>query len=278
MYVFATSKTMVNLFYMRSVFWMRFKTVCVVMFTTIALCAAGYGIYSATRSTLFLVQVVEVADQPENAPVDAQTISTLAAIPIGKVNLFELDLGVIEQRVLSNSWIREVNLQKRFPQTVVISVTFREPRALIQLDDGALSYVDRGGKIFGEAIAAEISDLPIFSGFGSESKQRIEKSLELLDAWGVAYLDKISQISSLTYDDERGYRAVVTYFFKDKSSKGALRNHAMVDLGQDFDGDLGAHLGRLHEVFRYLADHSIEARQIWADVGKKIVVKIARRS
>ena len=44
------------------------------------------------RSPMFILQVVEVADQPESAPVDAQTISDLAALPVGRINLFDLDL------------------------------------------------------------------------------------------------------------------------------------------------------------------------------------------
>ena len=79
---------------------------------------------------MFLLQVIELSDLPEAAPVDAQAITQLAALPVGQVNLFDLDLKPVEERILSHPWIREVRLEKHFPQTLSISVVFREPQAL----------------------------------------------------------------------------------------------------------------------------------------------------
>src|SRR5271156_3689040 len=112
-----------------------------------AVTAVVIGVYEAIHSPLFTVQVVEVSDQVSTAqaapeelqqwtPVDAQTITDLAAVPVGQSNLFDLDLSRVEKRILSNEWVREVRLQKRFPQTLSITTVFKEPRAIIQLETG----------------------------------------------------------------------------------------------------------------------------------------------
>src|SRR3954467_10524233 len=95
---------------------LRKITVLAFSFASLLCIAAGVGF--AIRSPLFLVQVVEVGDQPESAPVSAQVISDLAGVPVGKVNLFDLDLKSVERRILTHPWIRQVSLMKRFPQTL----------------------------------------------------------------------------------------------------------------------------------------------------------------
>src|SRR3954464_8968761 len=106
------------------------KKILIISASICSLCAAVWGVYSALHSPLFVVQVVEVADLADRSPVDAQTISDLAFVPVGKISLFDLDLNQIEKRILTNSWIREVRLQKKFPETLSISVIFKQPRAL----------------------------------------------------------------------------------------------------------------------------------------------------
>jgi hypothetical protein len=221
---------------------------------------------------MFLLQVVEVADQPEKAPVDAQTISELAAVPVGQVNLFDLDLAPIEARVLTNPWIREVKLQKHFPQTLSISVSYREPQALLQDGNGFLSYLDTDGNSFGEVDLKYQPDLPIVVSNLSKAAHTFD-SLKLIRAWGESDLSAAAQISSLQWDQEQGYRVLVSY------PLATGRGRAWVDLGQDLDANGGVdHLQRLSRVFRYLSTKSIAARHIWADSGKKIVVRTAQGS
>jgi hypothetical protein len=254
---------------------LRKFTVLAFSFASLLCIAAGVGF--AIRSPLFLVQVVEVGDQPENAPVSAQVISELAAVPVGKVNLFDLDLKSVEKRILTHPWIRQVNLMKRFPQTLSISVVFRDPQALIQLKSGSMAYVDTDGKVFGRVNVLARSNLPLFSGMFSgvaeTDSMRIRQALELLARWEKSDLREYSRLSALGWDDERGYRAWVTY------SVGAVKARTQVELGKDVDDSTSdVQFKRLSGVLRYLSQHSMVANQIWADSGKKIVVRTAHGS
>ena len=252
-----------------------FRRTLVISLSFVTLVGAAIGIYYTIHSPLFTVQVVEVIDQPERAPVDAEEITRLAAVPIGKISLFELDLGVIERRILENSWVKAVYLNKRFPQALSISVTFREPRALWQGRNGDLAYVDQEGAIFGKISLEYQPDLPILSGFLGDDRFRVLDALHLLSAWQNSPMRGAGEISSLFWDPERGFRAWIVYpLGQFPASKGRV----LVDLGQEPDDELNLQLRRLSKVMTYLSSHMIAARQIWADTGKKIVVKTAKGS
>ncbi len=254
---------------------MRAKAVFASAFAVSALLSVGYGIYRAVHSPLFLVRVVEVADLPQNSPVDAQTLTRLANVPVNKVSLFDLDLKAIEERVLREPWVRHVHLQKRFPQTLAISVTFREPKALFQKKDGTLAYIDSDATIFSQVDLTVNSDLPFLSGFKDDEEGPIAGALALLDAWEQSDLSKGAQVSSVSHDPELGYRALVTYPLQKQKNQVA---RTWVDLGQEIDVDTEVQMARLGQVFNYLSSHQVSARQIRADIGKKIVVRIARGS
>jgi hypothetical protein len=254
---------------------LRKMSVLIFSFASLLCIAAGVGF--AIRSPLFLVQVVEVGDQPEGAPVSAQTISELAAVPLGKVNLFDLDLKGVEKRILSHPWIRQVNLIKRFPQTLAISVIFRQPRALIQKEgsdeSSGLAYLDSDGKVFGRVNVLARSNLPMVSGVPLKDAHRIQETIQLLERWENDEIHENARLSALSWDEQRGYRAWVTY------SVGVVKARTLVEIGRDVDeSSLEVRFKRLNGVIRYLSLHSMIAHQIWADSGKKIVVRTAHGS
>jgi hypothetical protein len=246
-----------------------------ILLAVLALAGAVYGGRAAMRSPYFLVQSVEVTDPLENAPVDAHAIVELAQVPVGQANLFDVDLAAVEKRILSNPWVREVRLAKRFPSTLSIGITLREPCAIIQGPKGALAYVDTDGTVFGRVNLLTPSDLPLLFGFAADDGDKISEALRLVDSWDSSALQGISEISSIGWDASRGYRAMIIYSLnKNALGSGSLRRaRANVDFGHEIEAAPETQLRRLAGVFRYLGEHSIEAGQIWADSGKKIVVR-----
>src|SRR5262249_29506355 len=155
-------------------------------------------------------------------------------------------------------WIRAVRLQKRFPQTLSIAVAFREPRALIILSSagGALAYVDRDGRVFGRASLAQRSDLPILSfPLGAQEPiARIASALAIIDRFETDPIGRLAQLSSLSWESERGFRAVATYRLR-----GREISRTVIDLGeasswsQSSAAATGSNdISRLSEVLRYL--------------------------
>jgi cell division septal protein FtsQ len=245
--------------------------VCLAVGSVAVIAAVVYGGYRAMRSPLFTVRVVEVVDQPEGAPVDAARIEALSEIPVGSINLFAVDLTQLEKRLLAEPWIREVQLQKRFPQTLTIRAIYREPQAVMQREGGQLGYVDSDGEIFGRVTLMKSADLPLLTGFNEQSG-KVREALDLLNQWSESSVGDQSEVASLSFDGQRGYRVLATY------SLGATKGRVYVELGQEIDSQLPGQLERLSRVFQYLNRNSIAALQIWADTGKKIVVKTAHGS
>lgn len=220
-----------------------------------------------------MVQVVEMADLPEGSPVDVQSLISLADVPLGKVSLFDLNLSLIEKKLLSHPWVKEVQLQKRFPQTVSVSVVLRQPRAILQGDQGDLSYVDPDGHAFGKVTSAFHGDLPIVSGIEATRQDRLQEALQLLATWERSALASQVLLSGIKFDPERGFRATVSY-----ALLGGARSRAMVDLGSGAGPELESSLGRLTQVFHHLGERRISARQIWAENPKKIIVRTGHES
>lgn len=253
----------------------RIRKALILFVSVAAVGGAAWGVRSAMRSPMFVLQVVEVGGLPEASPVDAQSISDLADLPVGRINLFDLELKPVEERVLSHAWVREVRLEKHFPQTLSISVTLREPQALVQSENGALSYLDVDGKRFGQVSLMVRPDLPLLS--ASCGGHALE-ALQIVEGWEKSELAKIASLSTLQWDGERGFRALVTYAIEPPAAQGAT-GRAFVDLGQDLDAQAAkAQFERLTRVFQYLSRNRVMARQIWADSDKKIVVKTTHGS
>lgn len=247
------------------------------------------GIFGVVNSDLFTVRVVEVvgldgppADEvPESGdgkfaplprkltPLDSQQILEIAQVPTESTNLFSLKLSGIEKRLLAHPWIKGATISKRFPQTVSISVVFREPIAIAQNPDGGLFYVDSDGTPFAPLNLKSNSDLPVLVGFPPE---QVLSALRFLQSWSSLGLDPKYRVSSLEWDSEKGLQVMATYSLP--QSPGRVR----VELGSSFTTDPEAQLGRLREVLLYLSKNNIRARQVFADLGKKIVVRIARSS
>ncbi len=245
----------------------------------------AWGFREARESALFRVRSVEVADLPEASPVTAAEVSALTGIQVGEERLLSLDLGSIERRLLTHPWIREAAVRRRLPQAVTVEVQLHEPQALLEVD-GRLSYVDRDGVVFGTLDLRSSADLPVVSGVGREESDRLREIARFLEAWQSSSLGRTSEISGLVRGPGNEFRALIVYPLKvsrptrldDSTNRSSSRARAWVELGQDLDGETEIQLERLRGVLQYLSERGVAARQIWANVGKKIVVKIARGS
>lgn len=251
----------------------EYKKIWIAVMSLTAVVAVTAGVVGVIHSDLFLVRVVEVNDLPEIAPLDAQQIIDVAKVPTDSVNLFSLRLASIEKRLMNQPWIRGVTISKRFPQTVSISVQFREPIAVLQRPNGRLDYLDEDGVAFAPMNLKSNPNLPVLVGMDPEQQAR---ALEFVRQWSANGLDRQFTLSSLEHHADRGLRVMVVYPVPSRGP--AAKGRVLVELGRNFESDPAPRLSRLREVMSYLSAHGILARQVFADLGKKIVVRIARSS
>ena len=249
----------------------KLRPVFTIALSVVALASAGVGIFMATRSSMFIVRAIEVENQPELAPVDSDTISTLAAVPIGQENLFDLELEQIAERVRQHEWIKGVHVSKRFPQTVAISVDYRKPKAVSQSENEKARYVDESGELFGEVNAELGLDLPWISGIPSEahSRPKMVEALRLIEAWSKSDMASYAQVVAVHWDQSRGFRVLCM-----AHSYSGNRIRSWVDFGSDplVEGDL--QLSRLERVFRHLIANELTPKVIRLDTGRRVLVKL----
>lgn len=265
-----------------------FRKFSVVALSFLVFGSMALGIFRAVHSKLFTVELVEIQSSIPDPPLEEEEILRFAAIPVGRVSLFQIDLKEVEHRLLQNDWIQEVRLQKRFPKVLAITVIYKEPVALFQTEKGDLSYVDQNGKTFGTVDLLHARDLPILSGFSIRNASLLKEAVDLVARWEDSDLNEVSQLSSVTWDPDKGFRLLVTYYFGGiyAESDGKPKGRAMINWGpmSASMNNLGSYdsrdskMTRIFGVLKYLRDHSIVARQIWADTGKKIVVKTVHGS
>jgi cell division septal protein FtsQ len=242
----------------------------------LVLAGVALGLERAAHSSLFLLRTVEfsfVKPPGETLPISQTQLQALAAVPVNRSNLFSLELGPIEQRLLAEPWVSAVRLEKHFPSTLAIAVRFRDPMATLVSAGHRLIYVDPNGKTFGTLNLALQQDLPMISGIKESDTGLLADAVDVLKQWSQFHWKVPAQLSELSHDPDHGFRAVVSY-----SLSPTRKGRTVVNLGQDVRTELEGQLSRISEVLGYLAQKQIAARQIIADSGKKIVVKIARRS
>ncbi|MFH1091866.1 MAG: FtsQ-type POTRA domain-containing protein [Pseudomonadota bacterium] len=78
-------------------------------------------------------------------------------------NMLALHLGEMAENVKSIPWVDYVAVTRKLPDTIIVDIKERRPRALINL--GAIYYLDDGGRPFKKIDPNEKAELPIITGF-----------------------------------------------------------------------------------------------------------------
>ena len=114
--------------------------------------------YVLFRSPLFQIQRVLVQG---NSAIARTEIEESAGISLGK-NIFEVDLGQARERLLTLPMLKEVQVYRRLPSTVVIRVVERTPVALVPVP-GGFAEVDEEGMYLRRG-SVGTSGLPVLTG------------------------------------------------------------------------------------------------------------------
>jgi len=92
------------------------------------------------------------------------------------LSLFAIHLSDLKQKMEKHPWIKSVQLEKRFPHTLVIDVEKQSPYAVVLIGD--LFYMDPFGKIFKRVDPNEGIDYPLITGISDDENLR-ETELKL---------------------------------------------------------------------------------------------------
>ncbi len=239
----------------------------------LVLAAFVFGVVQAVHSSLFNLNDIVVQPLSEAYPITEAQILALARVPMTRVNLFDLNLEPITARLIKHPWIKGVVLGKQFPHSLSIKVIERVPVALLTEEKGKVLYLEGDGASFEDQAMTYVKDLPIIEGFMANDIVHLKQVNAFIAAWFDAGKIPGLRLSSVSYNDKLGLRAVVLYPMKNNQQM-----RSVLELGLNIEEATQIPQGRLHQVLKYLAERSMQASKIWLGDGKKIVVKISRGS
>ena len=231
------------------------------------------GIYQATHSSLFLLRTINVTPVTSGYPITIEKVLDLAKVPIGHVSLFDLNMEPIESRLMKNPWVKGIVVGKQFPSTLSLTVVERNPVALLAEENGRIVYLEDDGTTFEDQTMVYAKDLPIFSGFSAQNIQTLKQANQFILTWFSSEHFPGLKVSSLSYDEKLGLRAVVS-----TPQKNQKQMRVVVELGLNLEEAAQVPYSRFKQVLKYLSDHSMQASKVWLGDGKKIVVKVLKGS
>ena len=157
-------------------------------------------------SGYFGVQQIRVEQQERVTEGD---ILDASDIKVGD-SLFDLELHMIGRKIEEHPWIARADVERSFPDHVVIRVVEREARAIIDL--GYLYYVDSAGEVFKMLDAADQLDYPVITGIDrqylldnpDQTQSCLNLALQLMDELDSRDLFNLDDVSEIHYDQQEG--------------------------------------------------------------------------
>ncbi|HAA90410.1 MAG: Polypeptide-transport protein FtsQ [Thermoanaerobacterales bacterium 50_218] len=117
--------------------------------------------YYFSQSPFFALAQIKVEG---NRTLSPQMIADLTGVQKG-TNLFDIDLEQVERRLLSHPLIEKVIVRRDWPHTLLITVSEREPCALL-LADNCFLVVDKNGFCLDKVDSlSSCMSFPIITGF-----------------------------------------------------------------------------------------------------------------
>lgn len=141
---------------------------------TAALMAATLGHRWLTTSPTFAVQAITIAGN-RRAPTE-ELLRTSGLAP--GHNVFTADLELAERALSLHPWVKSVEVHRRLPATLQVTVTEREPALLVDLD--RLYFADADGALFKRAVGGDDLDLPVVTGVTRQQFQEHRGQVEAL--------------------------------------------------------------------------------------------------
>jgi len=158
------------------------------------------------ESGYFGVQQVRVEQQERVTEGD---ILDASDIKVGD-SLFDLELHMIGRKIEEHPWIARADVERSFPDQVVIRVVEREARAIIDL--GYLYYVDNAGEVFKMLDADDQLDYPVITGIDrqylldnpDQTQGCLDLALQLMNELDSRDLFNLDDVSEIHYDQQEG--------------------------------------------------------------------------
>ena len=180
-------------------------------------------------------------------------------------SLFDLELSMIGRKIEEHPWIAKAEVERSFPDQVVIRVVEREARAVIDLD--YLYYVDKDGVVFKMLDSGDKLNYPVITGIDrqylldnpDQTQDSLNLALQLMDELDKLSLFNLDDVSEIHYDQQEG---LILY-----TRIGGVP----IRMGkQNFDDKLN----RLETIYNDLEPRLLALKYIDLNVTDRVIVKV----
>jgi cell division septal protein FtsQ len=218
----------------------------------------GFRIVGST--TFFRLNTIEVASAKR---LSREDILALSGAQPGQ-DLARMNLKRMGEQLALNPWVETVRIHRYFPDRLSISVSEREPLAVVNM--GFIYYLDRKGNVFKVLNQGDRLDYPVVTGFSEEdlnnnpagTRAALKTTCELLGILREKGAFILADVSEIHYDKGYGF----TLF----TASGALP----VKIGS---GDFAAKIDRFARIYKDLMAQRASLHYIDLDYVDKIIVK-----
>ncbi len=122
---------------------------------------AGEVVAVALTTPLLHIRRIQVQGTSNLTPAETRAVTTAATLPSG-TNFLIAPMGRVQTHLHTMPWVRSVTLRRRFPDTVRVEVTAREPVAQVVTPGGSVE-VDAAGIPIRTVRPEMISRLPLIA-------------------------------------------------------------------------------------------------------------------
>lgn len=138
----------------------------IIKWTAILLIIIG-GIIFALVSPLFNIKEIQVVN---NNLITTETIVSLSQLQENQ-NIFKFNKNKVEKEIKTNPYIESVNIKRKIPNKVEISIEERKRNFNVEFLNG-YAYINNQGYIL--EISEQKLDLPVIQGISTEQEQIVE--------------------------------------------------------------------------------------------------------
>jgi cell division protein FtsQ len=171
-----------------SVIFRAFKKLSIMSLKILCLCMV---VVSISLSFIYLYQYLITSpyvrlEEVRITGVDEKTKKELIEISNldSELCLLTIDLRDIKRKMESHPWIRRVELEKSFPNLLLVRAEKESPYAIVALDK--LFYINRQGLPFKELTYTDDKDFPVITGISPTNERRshyLKAAVEILSAF-----------------------------------------------------------------------------------------------
>lgn len=177
-------------------------------------------------------------------------------------SMWKINLSKVAKNLEQIKWIERASVQRRWPNSLIVTVEPYEVKLLFMGKNGKLLPVTEGGEFLDPIETKQAPDVALLEGEVFVKKPELrKKAVDVLQE--LPHEGSFSQktISEVRYDSKEGFWMTL------------IKSGIQVKMGED---KIGLKAARVSKVVDYLDSREFDARVIDANLSKKVLVRLRK--